>query len=79
MLLSHFFAPTERAPVATQAFYKEAVMWGRLNHPNIIPFIGVTRKPMQFVSEWMPNGTLPDYINENPEADRVGLVSSSSL
>ena len=52
-------------------------MWKRLKHPNIVPFIGVTRNPMQFVSEWMPNGTLPEYVNENPGANRISLVSSS--
>lgn len=54
-------------------------MWKRLRHPNIIPFIGVTRNPMQFVSEWMPNGTLTEYLNGHLGASRIGLVSSSSV
>ena len=54
-------------------------MWKRLKHPNIVPFIGVTRNPMQFVSEWMSNGTLRDYVNENPDANKIGLVSSLSV
>ena len=52
-------------------------MWKRLRHQNIVPFIGVTQGPLQFVSEWMPNGTLTDYLGENPGANRIGLVSFS--
>ena len=52
-------------------------MWKRLRHPNIVAFIGVTRVPVQFVSEWMPNGTLTRYINTHPTADRICLVGRS--
>ena len=52
-------------------------MWKRLRHPNIVGFIGVTRNPLQFVSEWMPNGILTEYLGENPGANRIGLVSHS--
>ena len=50
-------------------------MWKHLRHRNIVPFIGVTQDPLQFVSEWMPNGTLTEYLNHNPGANRVDLVS----
>ena len=50
-------------------------MWKRLRHQNIVPFIGVTRDPLQFVSEWMPNGTLVEYLERNPGSNQVGLVS----
>ena len=53
-------------------------MWKRLRHPNIVAFIGVTRNPLQFVSEWMPNGTLTEYLGKDPNADRTRLVSLSS-
>jgi serine/threonine protein kinase len=58
-----------------QSFFKEAVVWKRLKHPNIIPFLGVTMNPLQFVSEWMPNGTLTRYVTGNPSANRIALVS----
>ena len=54
-------------------------MWKHLRHPNIVGLIGVNREPMLFVSEWMPNGTLQDYVNRSPDANRIGLVSSSSV
>ena len=59
----------------SQVFYREALLWKRLTHPNIVPFKGVTLDPLQIVSEWMPGGDLTDYIGLNPPADRVNLVS----
>ena len=50
-------------------------MWKWLKHQNIVSFIGVTQDPLQFVSEWMPNGTLTDYLGKNPDVNRVDLVS----
>jgi serine/threonine protein kinase len=50
-------------------------VWKHLNHPNLVPFKGVTLEPLQLVSEWMPNGDLREYIKRNPNADRVSLVS----
>ena len=55
-------------------FYKEAAMWRHLDHPNILPLLGVTLSPYQLVSNWMPGGDLSDYIEANPGADRLGLV-----
>ena len=52
-------------------------MWKKLRHPNIVPFIGVTTDPLQSVWEWMSNGTLTEFIEENPGANRIGLVSPS--
>ena len=54
-------------------------MWKRLEHPNIVGFIGVTQNPLQFVSEWMPNGTLTEYLDVNPDANRIGLVRLFSV
>jgi serine/threonine protein kinase len=50
-------------------------VWKRLRHPNVVPFLGVTNKPLQFVSEWMSGGTLTNYVKRHPGANRVGLVS----
>jgi len=50
-------------------------VWKRLRHPNIVPFLGVTHEPLQIMSEWMPNGTLTHYVEKNPDADRIALVS----
>ena len=54
--------------------YREALIWKRLTHDNIVPFRGVTLEPLQIISEWMPNGDLTAYIKKNPNANRVNLV-----
>ena len=59
-----------------QLFLRNAVMWKRLSHPNIVPFVGVTMDPLQIVTKWMLNGTLTEFIEENPGANRISLVRS---
>jgi len=54
-------------------------MWKRLSHPNILPLLGVSvsSNPQHFriITEWMPNGDVAEYIEANPEANRLRLVS----
>ena len=52
-------------------------MWKPLQHPNILPLIGVMMSEARFalVSEWMENGTIKDFVKAHPEADRFELVS----
>ncbi|KAF9643876.1 kinase-like protein [Thelephora ganbajun] len=59
----------------TKIFCKEAVMWKRLKHPNIVPLLGVTITPLQLISTWMPGGNLPEYIKTHPNADRLEFLS----
>ena len=49
-------------------------MWRHLAHPNIVPFRGITVAPLQLISDWMSGGSLTDYINQHPDADRLELV-----
>ena len=49
-------------------------MWGRLDHQNIVPLLGITSTPLQLISEWMPNGNLTEYIGAHPDTNRIGLV-----
>ncbi|KAF9643680.1 kinase-like protein, partial [Thelephora ganbajun] len=53
---------------------KEAVMWKHLEHPNIVPLLGVTITPLQLISTWMPGGNLPEYIKTHPDADQLQFV-----
>ncbi|KXN84357.1 Dual specificity protein kinase zak2 [Leucoagaricus sp. SymC.cos] len=59
-------------------FAKEAILWSRLNHPNILPFYGVyyqgKQKKMCLVSPWMDNGNLVNYLQENPTAPRRPFI-----
>lgn len=61
-----------------QKFCKEVVTWKALRHPNVLPLIGVTMDGIHFamVSEWMENGTINQFVEKNPDADRLGLVCS---
>ena len=49
-------------------------MWKYLKHPNILPLLGATISPPQLISVFMPAGDMSKYIEENPNADRIGLV-----
>ena len=52
--------------------------WKHLEHPNIVPLLGVTIDPPQLISDWMSGGNLMEYITNNPEADKLGLVGTLS-
>jgi serine/threonine protein kinase len=50
-----------------------------LSHPNIVPLLGITPTPLQLISQWMPGGDLGEYVKKNPDADKLGLVSVTSV
>ena len=62
-----------------QRFCKEAITWKTLQHPNVLPLIGVTMTKNKFalISDWMTNGNLNEFVNANPTADRLRLVRLS--
>jgi len=51
-------------------------MWKALRHPNVLPLIGATIIGDQFImiSEWMSNGNINEFLEANPDADRLRLV-----
>ena len=61
-----------------QNFYEEAVAWKCLEHPNIVPLLGIniTPSPPQLISGWISGGNLTEYIKDHPGADRPGLVGA---
>ena len=50
--------------------------WNTLFHPNILPLLGATMSDNRFmmVSEWMTKGNINEFVEANPNADRLGLV-----
>lgn len=57
----------------------EALLWGQLSHPNILPFYGiyineVRRNRFGLVSPWMENGNVVNYLKHNPDVSRLPLV-----
>ena len=63
--------------VPLQQFCKEVVLWSTLSHQNILKLVGVQddarRRQFSIVSEWMLNGNIMDFI-ENNHANRLELV-----
>ena len=57
-----------------QMFCKEVIAWKYLDHKNLVPLLGVTFNPPQFVSVWMPGGDLTAYVTAYPEENRLRLV-----
>ena len=68
--------------ILLQGFYREAVLWGRLSHPNILKLVGVQedteKREFVAVSEWMERGTIMNYIRNNP-TNRLELVRYFTL
>jgi len=58
-------------------FCKEVVMWKFLQHPNVLPLIGVTMSETRFamVSDWMVNGNINGFVRAHPEVDRLNLLA----
>ncbi|KAG6809030.1 hypothetical protein H0H92_001884 [Tricholoma furcatifolium] len=58
-----------------QVFSKEAILWGQLHHPNILPFYGIFRLNgrLSFVAPWMENGDVSKYLMHNNSSNRVLL------
>ncbi|KAN0074555.1 Protein kinase-like domain containing protein [Tylopilus felleus] len=47
---------------------RQLEIWRRLNHPNVLPFLGITTgfsPSIALVSQWMPNGTLNGFLIQN--------------
>ena len=47
-----------------------------LRHPNILPLLGVTisENRLVMVSEWMEKGNIEEFVNANPNVDRLEIV-----
>ncbi|CAE6411983.1 unnamed protein product [Rhizoctonia solani] len=60
-----------------KSFRRELSAWRKLAHANILPFLGVVvvdKMYLGMVSPYMPNGSAPKYINENPDADVLQIL-----
>lgn len=66
---------------------RELDIWRRLDHPNVVPFLGIARGQdfgsdyPCMVAAWMLHGTLTEYVNLCGTTlslpDRIQLVSSN--
>ena len=50
--------------------------WNALDHPNVLPLLGVMMDRQQFVmvSEWMENGNINESVKTHADANRFALV-----
>ncbi|KAF5359781.1 hypothetical protein D9756_002952 [Leucocoprinus leucothites] len=58
---------------------RELIFWAHLSHQNILPFLGIyhsTEKVQRicFISPWMENGDLVQYLQANPDIPRIPLL-----
>ncbi|KAG6812616.1 hypothetical protein H0H92_001835 [Tricholoma furcatifolium] len=67
-----------------KTFIREAVTWGQLLHPNILPFFGIYRPVgnpnagLYLVSPWVENGHILNFLGSKDtqqQADRPRLIS----
>ncbi|EJD51720.1 kinase-like protein [Auricularia subglabra TFB-10046 SS5] len=56
---------------------KEAHVLSLINHPHILPFLGITYMDgsLCLVTPWAENGSMGGYLRGNPEADRFQLLA----
>lgn len=55
---------------------KEVSIWKGLIHPNVLQLIGIYEKDaaVYIVSPFLRNGTVPQYLSKNPDADRASFI-----
>ena len=68
-----------------QQLAKEVIVWGQLNHRNLLPLYGISTSfkvandgypnPC-LVSPWMENGKLCVFVRKNPTFNRFNLASN---
>ncbi|KAJ7233312.1 kinase-like domain-containing protein [Mycena rebaudengoi] len=60
-------------------FCREALVWKDLQHPHILPMIGIDRESFSpslcMVSPWMENGTVLRYLNDHGRVNVGRLLS----
>ncbi|KAG8762791.1 hypothetical protein FRC12_008844 [Ceratobasidium sp. 428] len=60
---------------------RELHIWSKCQHPNVLPLLGlvVFRDQIGMASQWLERGSLPSYIEQNPDFDpykmSVGIAS----
>ncbi|KAF9650320.1 kinase-like protein, partial [Thelephora ganbajun] len=61
-------------------FYKQVVLWKRLTHKNVLPFLGVSRDVADFclISPWMKNGCIVEYVHNNPHVNPLDLLKDAA-
>ena len=58
------------------SFVRELKIWAALKHRNVLPCLGFAEynNSPAFVSEWVENGNLIEFLSTNNNADRLEMV-----
>lgn len=77
LVASPLLSLISRSP--SQHAARELYYWAKLQHPNVIPLLGLSlfRNQISMISEWMENGNLMSFLELHPDAERLGFVSNS--
>ncbi|KAG8981122.1 hypothetical protein FRC05_004022 [Tulasnella sp. 425] len=61
-------------------FQREAATWEKLQHPHILKYLGTFQRDghLYFVSPFIENGTLVEYIVLHPSVNRIKLVCDTA-
>ncbi|KAK0210526.1 kinase-like domain-containing protein [Desarmillaria ectypa] len=61
-------------------FEREVTIWRSLTHKNVVPLYGFLRTDddIYSVSPWMDNGTVNVFIRNNPQVNRLRILSEIS-
>ncbi|PBK78438.1 hypothetical protein ARMSODRAFT_998509 [Armillaria solidipes] len=76
-VLRIFISGEDRAKVIRD-FCQEVLVWRQLQHPNVLPFLGVSEDLFApsycLISPWMVNGNIMSYLQAHPDHDRLTSV-----
>lgn len=61
-----------------KAIAREAIVWGQLSHPNLLPFYGLYRVEQELclVSPWAKNESMINFLKTKPDASTRLLLCS---
>ncbi|KAG8746041.1 hypothetical protein FRC10_006380 [Ceratobasidium sp. 414] len=65
---------------ARKELIREVRLWSKLSHPNVLEFYGLYDAggmSIYMISKWMSHGSVPDYLQKNPDANRRSIVSGA--
>ncbi|KAF8331386.1 kinase-like domain-containing protein [Cantharellus anzutake] len=78
--VSNMREAVERTRKTVKYLTREMGVWSELDHPNILKFLGFAVEgdgcdvKGVLVSPWCPNGSVLEYLEKNPHAERIGLA-----
>ncbi|KAG6815249.1 hypothetical protein H0H87_003613 [Tephrocybe sp. NHM501043] len=70
---------TSQVDQVLKMFSQEAMLWGQLDHPNVLTVFGLFRFQgrVSLVMPWMENGDITKYLKANPDASRLLLAEDT--